>query len=125
MNALSRMAVMLSPGMPSVSSGTRVGPFTALLAASAAATPSSSPLPKRSGCLDAFFAAAQPVKAATTWPTPGIMPITVPIAVERTMVRKHRLRSASVRRSPSRTPAAWRTSAVARCSMASRISASA
>ncbi len=57
MNAPSNKAVTLSPGIPSVSRGTIVGPLTALLAASAAATPSISPLPNLSGCFDAFFAA--------------------------------------------------------------------
>ena len=58
MNAPTRITVKLSPGMPSVNSGTKVGPLTALFAASAAATPSSSPLPNFSGVLEALLAAA-------------------------------------------------------------------
>ena len=58
MKAPTRMTVKLSPGMPSVSSGTSVGPLTALLAASAAAMPSNSPLPNFSGVLEALLAAA-------------------------------------------------------------------
>ena len=50
------MATQPSPGMPSVSRGMRVAPQTALLADSAAATPSTEPWPNSSGCLDIFFA---------------------------------------------------------------------
>ena len=58
--------MILSPGIPSVNSGTRVGPFTALFAASGAAIPSNSPFPNFSGVFEEFFAAAYPTKAATT-----------------------------------------------------------
>ena len=63
-----------------------MGPFTALLAASGAAIPSSSPSPKVSGCVDARFAAEYPTNAATTCPTQGTIPIPVPMPVERSIV---------------------------------------
>jgi 3-dehydroquinate synthetase len=53
-------AVVLPDGeaqMPRVNSGIRLAPITALLAASAAATPSSLPLPNASGVLEARMAA--------------------------------------------------------------------
>ena len=54
--AESMMATVPSPGMPKVSRGIRVAPVTALLAASAAAMPSTEPCPNSSGCLDMFLA---------------------------------------------------------------------
>ena len=54
--AESMMATVPSPGMPRVSRGMRVAPVTALLADSAAATPSTEPCPNSSGCLDRFLA---------------------------------------------------------------------
>ena len=56
MNAPIRMAVQPSPGMPKVIRGIRVEPVVALLAASEAATPSISPLPKLSPFRDIFLA---------------------------------------------------------------------
>ena len=41
--APNKIAVTLSPGIPNVNKGTRVGPLTALFAASGAAIPSNSP----------------------------------------------------------------------------------
>ena len=79
--APNKIAVTLSPGMPNVNKGTRVGPLTALFAASGAAMPSNSPFPNFSGFCELFLAAAYPTNAATTWPTPGIIPIVVPITV--------------------------------------------
>ena len=55
-SADSIMATVPSPGMPSVNRGISVAPVTALLADSAAAMPSTEPLPNSSGCLDMFFA---------------------------------------------------------------------
>ena len=40
------------------------------------------------------------MNAATTWPTPGIMPMLVPIPVDRMMVRPQLLNSAQVNRAP-------------------------
>ncbi|EJW93306.1 hypothetical protein EVA_18586 [gut metagenome] len=55
-NADNIIATVPSPGIPRVSKGIRVAPVTALLAASAAAIPSTEPCPNSSGCFDMFFA---------------------------------------------------------------------
>ena len=54
--AESIMATVPSPGMPKVKSGIKVAPVTALLADSAAAIPSTEPLPNSSLCFDIFLA---------------------------------------------------------------------
>ena len=51
-----RSAVVESPGIPSAAIGIMEPPIAALLEHSDAHTPSGFPLPKSSGCLDAFFA---------------------------------------------------------------------
>ena len=52
MKAANSTAVTMSPGMPKLSRGMRLEPFTALLPVSAAATPSRDPFPNFSGCFD-------------------------------------------------------------------------
>ena len=56
MKAPRMTAVITSPGTPRARSGIMVAPATPLLPASAAATPSSSPLPKFSGFRDVRLA---------------------------------------------------------------------
>ena len=51
-------AIVALAGMPSVSSGMKDDVAAALFAVSGPATPSSAPLPKRSGCLARFFSMA-------------------------------------------------------------------
>jgi hypothetical protein len=51
-------AVVVEPGMPSVSNGTIAPPTEELLAASGAATPSIMPVPNRSGVLEKRFSTA-------------------------------------------------------------------
>ena len=54
-SAARRMAVVPLPGMPNVSSGTMAPAVSALFAPSGAATPSMTPVPNFSGCLDTAF----------------------------------------------------------------------
>ncbi len=53
MKADTSSAAAMLPGMPSVSSGIRLAPTTALFAVSVAAMPRGSPVPKLSGSLAA------------------------------------------------------------------------
>ena len=71
--------------MPRDSKGTRAPPTTALLAASGDATPSSTPVPKSSGCVEARFSSLYAMKDATAFPAPGTMPMMKPMIVPRSM----------------------------------------
>ncbi len=55
-SAPSMIAQSGDPGMPSAIMVVSAPPAVALFAASGAMMPSISPVPKRSGCFDAFFA---------------------------------------------------------------------
>src|SRR5699024_6435941 len=88
-NAPSRTAVTASPGMPRVSSGTRVAPEVPLFADSAATTPSSDPLPNCSGRFDTDFAREYARYADTVGPNPGITPTRYPIRPDRPAVRAY------------------------------------
>ena len=57
MRAPSMTAVVPEPGTPSVSRGTIAPPLAALFAVSGAATPSMTPVPKRSGYRETRFSA--------------------------------------------------------------------
>ncbi len=61
----------------------------ALSPVSAAIRPSTEPLPKCSFSLLARFAAAYEVQAALSSPTPGMMPMNVPMQPERMIVRQY------------------------------------
>lgn len=61
----------------------------ALSPVSAAISPSTEPLPNFSFSLLARLAAAYEDQAATSSPTPGTMPMKVPITPERMMVRQY------------------------------------
>ena len=76
-------AVVASPGMPKVIRGTIAPPIDALLAASEAMIPSIIPVPNFSGYLELFFAARYETILESPGPTPGIIPISVPIMLER------------------------------------------
>jgi hypothetical protein len=67
----------------------------ALSPVSAAMRPSIEPLPNFSGSLLARFAAAYDDHAATSSPTPGRMPMNVPMSPERTIVRQYFVMSSS------------------------------
>src|SRR5690554_4035068 len=94
------MAVITSPGIPSDSNGIRVAPATPLLPASAAATPSTSPLPKLSFLGDVRLASLYEINAADVAPVPGIAPIIPPIMLPRIMVFRDALNSFQVRAAP-------------------------
>ena len=75
------MAVIESPGIPSVKAGTHAPASAELLAAPASATPSSEPRPYSSGVGDARLDSPYVTQAAMSAPAPGRMPIAVPIAL--------------------------------------------
>ena len=83
------------PGMPSVSTGMIAPGTQALSPVSAAIRPSIEPLPNFSGSLLARLAAAYEDQAATSSPTPGRMPMNVPMKPERRIVRQYRATSTS------------------------------
>jgi len=66
-----------------------VAPATPLLPASAAATPSISPLPNASGFFEDRRASLYDINAAGAPPMPGMAPSTTPITLPLTIVRKH------------------------------------
>src|SRR5512135_658465 len=74
------------PGIASVSTGITAPGTHALSPVSAAIRPSIEPLPNFSGSLLARLAAAYDDHAATSSPTPGRMPMNVPITPERRIV---------------------------------------
>jgi hypothetical protein len=83
------------PGMPSVSTGMIAPGTQALSPVSAAISPSIDPLPNFSGSLLARFAAAYDDHAATSSPTPGRIPMKVPIRPERRIVFQYFVMSTS------------------------------
>ena len=91
-----KTAAGADPGMASVSTGMTAPGTQALSPVSAAIRPSIEPLPNSSGSLLARFAAAYEDQAATSSPTPGTMPIKVPIQPERRMVLQCRVISTSL-----------------------------
>ncbi len=76
-------AVVLSPGIPRDNSGIKAPPVRPLLADSEAITPSGAPVPIFSGCLEKFFSWVYDRTDAALPPTPGRMPMKVPISPER------------------------------------------
>src|SRR5690625_7589879 len=74
--------------MPSVNIGIRLEPHTALLADSAAAIPSTEPLPYFCGSLVVRRASPYAIKAAVLAPKPGKAPIKVPMPVAFQIVAK-------------------------------------
>ena len=66
--------------------GMSVPPVQALLAASDATMPSSHPVPKRSGVRETFRAVVYATIDAMDAPTPGRMPIQIPMAEDRSML---------------------------------------
>src|SRR4029453_6969231 len=84
------------PGMPSVSTGITAPGTHVLSPVSAAINPSIEPLPNFSFSLLARFAAAYDDHAATSSPTPGRMPMNVPINPERRIVFQYFIMSASL-----------------------------
>ncbi len=84
------------PGIASVSTGITAPGTQALSPVSAAMRPSTEPLPKSAFSLLARLAAAYELHAATSSPTPGRMPMKVPMQPERTMVRQYFATSASL-----------------------------
>ena len=81
------------PGIASVSTGITAPGTQALSPVSAAIRPSIEPLPNFSFSLLARLAAAYEDQAATSSPTPGMMPMNVPIRPERRIVRQYRATS--------------------------------
>ena len=75
------MAVIESPGMPSVSAGTHAPASAELFAAPASATPSSDPRPYSSGLDELRFEIPYETHAAMSAPAPGRMPMRVPMAL--------------------------------------------
>ena len=73
---------MLSPGSPSVNSGTKAPPVDALLELSEAIRPSTIPVPNFSGCFERFLATEYARILQILAPSPGRIPIAVPIIVE-------------------------------------------
>lgn len=81
MKAESIIAIMSLNGMPSVGSGMKDAWAAALLAASGAATPLTTPVPNLSGCFKTFFSTEGAPKDASVAPRPGSSPIRImPIA---------------------------------------------
>src|SRR5690625_68239 len=74
--------------MPSVNIGIRLEPHTALLAASAAAIPSTEPLPYFCGSLVVRRASPLAIKATVLEPKPAKAPIKVPMPVDFKIVGK-------------------------------------
>ncbi len=72
------MAAVGEPGMPSTSMGRMAPVPAALLAASGATTPSTTPVPKRSGCLEILRAKPYPMNEPGVAPAPGRIPTTKP-----------------------------------------------
>ena len=81
--------------MPSVSTGITAPGTQALSPVSAAIKPSIEPLPNFSFSLLARLAAAYDDHAATSSPTPGRMPMNVPMTPERRIVRQYCMTSRS------------------------------
>src|SRR5688572_5034821 len=81
----SMTAAVGDPGMPSVIIGSIAATPAAWAATSGATTPSSSPLPKRSGCLLKRLANAYDMKDAGVAP-PGLNPIQKPMSEPRMKV---------------------------------------
>src|SRR5699024_9286444 len=77
-NPANRTAVAPDPGIPIVINGTIAPTEAALLAASGPATPSTAPLPKRSGRLETAFSTLYDINDATVAPAPGATPTTKP-----------------------------------------------
>ncbi len=77
------------PGIASVSTGIIAPGTQALSPVSAAISPSIEPLPNFSFSLLTRFAAAYDDHAATSSPTPGRMPMNVPMTPERRIVRQY------------------------------------
>ena len=84
-----KTAAGAEPGIASVSTGMIAPGTQALSPVSAAISPSIDPLPNFSFSLLARFAAAYDDHAATSSPTPGRMPMNVPITPERRIVRQY------------------------------------
>lgn len=83
MNAPMSSAMTGWAGNPRVRSGMNEVCAAALLADSGAATPSIAPWPKRCGVLLIRFSTEYEVNEASTWPPPGRMPSSEPMAVPR------------------------------------------
>ena len=77
------------PGTASASTGMIAPGTQALSPVSAAISPSTEPLPNFSGSLLARRAAAYEDHDATSSPTPGTIPMNVPMIPERRMVRQY------------------------------------
>ena len=102
-NAASMTAVVPEPGTPSASSGTRLPPALALLAASGPATPSMAPSPNSSGVFDTRRSTSYERKLATVAPAPGSTPVKKPMSVPRPQAGIDRRHSDGVSRAgPSR-----------------------
>ena len=71
-------AVVADPGIPNARVGIIAPPVAELLAASGAATPSISPLPKFSGFLELFLTVPYDSHVAPSAPTPGTAPTIAP-----------------------------------------------
>src|SRR5256886_8664183 len=82
-------AAVGDPGIPSVIIGSMAATPAACAAVSGATTPSISPLPKRSGCLEARLANAYAMNDAGVAP-PGLNPIQKPMMQLRRNVRQYR-----------------------------------
>ena len=89
-------AVVPEPGTPSASIGMSAPTEAALFADSGAATPSTAPLPKSSGCLDSCFCVLYAMMLAMVPPAPGRTPVIKPSGELRKMAPALRFQSSFV-----------------------------